>query len=161
MREILFRDGQQMFSFRVAGILTRDGKVLLQKPPDDDGYSLPGGHVEFGETGAQTLAREFKEETGADVAVHELKWVGEVTFPWGGKRCQQIGLYYRVDLLDSAQLPSGDLFMGEELMGGEGSPLEFHWVPIERLRSITVYPRNIADLLQRWDAGIQHFIAED
>ncbi len=161
MREILFRDGQQMFSFRVAGILIRDGKVLLQKPPDDDGYSLPGGHVEFGETGAQTLAREFKEETGADVAVHELKWVGEITFPWGGKLCQQIGLYYHVELLDGTQLPPADFFMGEELVEGIASALGFRWVPVERLGSILVYPRNIADLLQRWDAGIQHFIAQD
>ena len=39
-----------------------DNKILLQKPVDDDGYSLIGGHVEAMETTEETLIREFKEE---------------------------------------------------------------------------------------------------
>jgi hypothetical protein len=51
--------------------------------------------------------------------------------------------------------------MGEELMEGVGSALEFHWLPVERLETILVYPRNIADLMQRWNAGIQHFVVQN
>lgn len=158
MREILFREGPQMFSFRVAGILLRGGKILLQRPVDDDGYSLPEGHVEFGEIGAETLVREFREETGADIVVHELKWVGEVTFPWGQRTCQQIGLYYRVELLDAAQLPPGDFFLGEEKMEDGVAPLAFHWAPLTELHALRVYPCKIATLMQHWDDGVQHFV---
>jgi ADP-ribose pyrophosphatase YjhB (NUDIX family) len=60
--DILFHTENYVFSYRVAGILINDGKVLLQKPKDDDGYAFPGGHVAFGETNAETLYREFREE---------------------------------------------------------------------------------------------------
>lgn len=60
----MFHGDDYIFGYRVAGILLRDNKILLQKPTSDTGYALPGGHVEFGETSTQTLVREFKEEIG-------------------------------------------------------------------------------------------------
>lgn len=73
MKDILFKTDDFVFSYRVAGICIRDGKVLLQKPSDDDGYAFPGGHAALGETNEQTLIREFKEETGADIKVGGLR----------------------------------------------------------------------------------------
>ena len=52
--------------------------------------TIPGGHVELGDTNAQTLVRELKEEIGADITVGDLKWVAEIFFPWGDKPCHQI-----------------------------------------------------------------------
>ena len=45
--DILFKTERFVFSYRVAGVLVQNGCVLLQKPPDDDGYALPGGHVGY------------------------------------------------------------------------------------------------------------------
>ncbi len=48
----------------------KDGKVLLQlrKGAHGEGtWSLPGGHMEFGESPEQTGAREAKEEVNVDV----------------------------------------------------------------------------------------------
>ena len=42
---------------------------MLQKPTNDTGFAVPGGHVGLGETNAQTLEREFKEEIGAAITV--------------------------------------------------------------------------------------------
>ena len=81
--DILFKTEDYVFSYRVAGICIQNGKVLLQKPTNDTAYAFPGGHVEFGETNEQTLIREFQEEIGVDISVGDLKWVGEVFFPWG------------------------------------------------------------------------------
>ena len=72
MNDILFHRDDYVFSYRVAGILLRDNKILFQKPTNDTGFAIPGGHVEFGETNAQTLEREFKEEIGADIPVGDL-----------------------------------------------------------------------------------------
>ena len=83
MGDILFKMDDYVFSYRVAGVCIQNGCVLLQKPTNDDGYAFPGGHVEFGETNAETLIREFKEEIGADVRVGNLRWVAEVFFPVG------------------------------------------------------------------------------
>ena len=48
MSDILFKTDEYVFSYRVGGLLIRDGKVLMQKATDDDGYAIIGGHVAFG-----------------------------------------------------------------------------------------------------------------
>lgn len=50
--------------------LIQDGnKVLLQNRVKEDwkGYTLPGGHVEAGESFVDAVVREMKEETGLKV----------------------------------------------------------------------------------------------
>jgi 8-oxo-dGTP pyrophosphatase MutT (NUDIX family) len=48
------------------------GRVLLQKRSDFHVWGLPGGSVEVGETVAQAVRREVKEESGYDVEVVRL-----------------------------------------------------------------------------------------
>ena len=158
MNEILFHRDDYVFSYRVAGILLCDNKILLQKPTDDTGYAVPGGHVEFGETNAQTLEREFKEEIGADITVSVLKWVAEIFFPWGDKPCHQICLYYDVTLKDETQIPLNGVFIGDERIEGRNFKIEFHWIPVDNLGQLEVYPTNIADLVKQYNKGVQHFV---
>ena len=158
MSDILFYRNDYVFSYRVAGILLRDNKILLQKPTNDTGYAIPGGHVEFGETNAQTLEREFKEEIGADITVGALKWVAEIFFPWGDKPCHQICLYYNVVLKNEAQIPLDGVFTGDERIEGRNFTIEFHWKPVESLGQLEVYPTNMSDLIKRYNEGVQHFV---
>lgn len=67
---------------------------MLQKPVNDEGYAIPGGHVAFGESSEEALLREFMEEIGANIQVERLLLIGENFFPWGKKPCHQICLYY-------------------------------------------------------------------
>jgi ADP-ribose pyrophosphatase YjhB (NUDIX family) len=56
----------------VGGVVFVGGRVLLIKrrfEPLAGRWSLPGGALEVGETLAEGLAREMKEETGLDVVV--------------------------------------------------------------------------------------------
>jgi len=158
MNDILFHRDDYVFSYRVAGILLRDNKLLLQKPTNDTAHAIPGGHVELGETNAETLIREFKEEIGADITVGDLKWVWENFFPWGNKPCHQICLYYDVTLKDETQIPLNGVFVGDERIEGRDFKIEFHWTPVEALNQIEVYPTNIADFIKRYDEGVQHFV---
>lgn len=149
--DILFKTDDWIFSYRVAGICVRDGKVLLQKPVNDTAYAFPGGHVALGESNEETLIREFKEEIGVDIRVGELKWVAEIYFPWGSKPCHQICLYYMVE----GEIPEDTRFMGIE---ERNVSLEFCWVPLEELKDLEVYPVQTAELMRKFDAGVQHFV---
>lgn len=157
MQDILFREADAVFSYRVAGICIQDGKVLLQSAPGDPGFAFPGGHVAFGETHEETLRREFQEEIGAQIAVGELKWVAELFFPWGEKPCQQICLYYLVELRDTVT-PRAGSFRAKEKMDTQVSELEFHWIPLEQTAEISIYPNQAAGLLADIGGAVRHFI---
>ena len=58
--DILFKNDDFVFSYRVGGILKHNGKILLQRPKNDD-YAIIGGHVAAMETSMETLKREFEE----------------------------------------------------------------------------------------------------
>ena len=158
MNDLLFKSDTGVFSYRVAGICVQNGKVLLQTTTGEDrSFEFPGGHVAFGETNAQTLAREFKEELGAEITVGDLKWVAEVFFPWGNKPCHQICLYYMVEITNP-DIPMEGVFRGVEQMEGRKFELEFHWVPLEEVNQLELYPTNTRELLQKLDAIVQHFV---
>ena len=158
VKDILFKTDEYVFSYRVAGICIQDGKILLQKPTNDTAYAFPGGHVAFGETHEQTLIREFQEELGADITVGRLMWVGELFFPWGEKPCHQICLYYAVEVADD-HTPREGTFMGVEQLEHRHFDLEFHWIPMECLATLEVYPTKTAELLQ--NSGVTHFIYQE
>ncbi|MCL2446567.1 MAG: helix-turn-helix domain-containing protein [Oscillospiraceae bacterium] len=133
------------FSLRTQGVLARNGCVLLQSDTREEyadcGYATPGGQVRFGETAAQALARRFREETGFDITVGELAWTEENFYTWQGKAIQQVALMFHLHAHEP--LPQGDFH------GAEDAPhLRFHWVPLEKLGGMTVYPENLRELLQ-------------
>lgn len=62
-------------------LLYKDNQILLQNRTKKDwkGYTLPGGHVELGESFVDAVIREMKEETNLDV-IHP-QWCGVKQFP--------------------------------------------------------------------------------
>lgn len=70
---------------RVCGLLIEDKKIVLVKHNflGDVGYlwSPPGGEMLFAETAEEALKREFLEEIGLEIEVHELAFVHDFFEP--------------------------------------------------------------------------------
>jgi phosphoglycolate phosphatase len=74
----------QVFPEPTVGALIQcgDGKVLLCDSHKWPGfYTVPGGHVELGETCEEALVREIKEEVGLDIKVVDLVSIQQVIYP--------------------------------------------------------------------------------
>ena len=148
--DILFDAAWGRFSYRVAGLAVREGRLLVQRAQGDPCLSVPGGHVAFGETGAQTLRREFREELGLEIEVGPLAAVGEVFFRWNGP-CQQIGLYYTVNF-------PGEPWEGLRYSLDSPEKVGFLWVPVEKIQrgeAEFCLPK-LAERLGK--SGVAHFV---
>ncbi len=157
-RDVLVKIEDGIFSYRVAGILIRNGRVLLQHPVGETIYAFPGGHVNFGETSQAALIREYKEEVGADIILSRLAWIIEIFFPWGEKRCHQICFYYLVSLRDETQIPLQGKFLLPDEEERKISNLEFCWTAISALDTLEVYPIEAKEKLLNLSDGIEHWV---
>ena len=97
-----------------------DGKILLCKARGGKTTYLPGGHIEFGETGRQALVREIKEELGVDSTTGAFLGVVENSFLQHGKPHAEINLVYELSLAE------GDVRAREDW-------IEFEWRPLADL----------------------------
>ena len=79
--------GEQKYPEPTVGcfILNREGKVLVVNSPKWNRPTIPGGHIEVGETAEQAAVREAREEVGIDVRPMRLLKVQEAIFPNGFK----------------------------------------------------------------------------
>ena len=102
------------------GVCVIDGKILLCKAKGGKTTYLPGGHIEFGETGRQALVREIREELGVDSTTGAFLGVVENSFMQHGKPHAEINLVYELSLAE------GDVRAREDW-------IEFEWRPLADL----------------------------
>jgi 8-oxo-dGTP pyrophosphatase MutT (NUDIX family) len=62
-----------------------EGKILLVQNSYLNYMSLPGGHVNQGESAVQAAVRELREEIGLDVVQQDLSQVLDHTHQWEGR----------------------------------------------------------------------------
>lgn len=141
------------------GILIHNGKILLQRPKNDN-YSIIDGHVAAMETRMETLKREFEEELHIKIEVDNLLAIGEIYFPWGKNPCHQICLYYNVHLVDG-NIPLYGVFHGYDDLDNERIDLDFCWVTLDELKKGTkVYPLELIPYILKQRKEIVHFVSK-
>ena len=152
----LFKQNGFTFSYRVAGILVHDNKVLLQKPNNSNEYAFPGGQVIFGETTAEALIRRWRQETGTNIDVGELKWLEENLFLLDGKPFQQICLNYIVSFKNASTNQLTDGLTSLTYSKDDENAVCFYWIPLEEVQTLKVYPEKAPELLLQLDEPLKH-----
>ncbi|MGH7157986.1 MAG: NUDIX domain-containing protein [Candidatus Saccharimonadales bacterium] len=128
-------------------IVIKDGALLVS--PQFDGYDLPGGGIDLGETPEEAAVRETKEETGIDVENPMLVAATSSFFRMliRDRSVQSIMMYY------SCTFKGGQLSVdGFDEFEKEYARMP-EWLPLEKLNEITVassidwrtYVRKVAD----------------
>ena len=112
-------------------LITDGNRILLQNRIKHDwlGYTLPGGHVEAGESFIDAVVREMKEETGLEIKNPLLAGVKQ--FPTGEGR-------YVVLLFKTTE------YSGTLVSSDEG---QMEWVETDRLSEINTVD-DFEDLLR-------------
>lgn len=157
--DLLFKTNDFIFSYRVAGLIRNGDKILLQKPLNDKGYSLIGGHVTLNETTEDAIKREISEELHTEISVDRLFAIGEIFFHWDNKPCHQISLYYNVSLKNEKSIPMDGLFKGYDEIGNKKINIDFCWISLSDLHNIDIYPKEIMPCILASDKDIYHFIS--
>lgn len=144
------------FNYRAAAICIEDGYVLLNRINGMDFWFLPGGRIDVGETAAEAVEREMREELGIPVEVGRLVWVVETFFRVDGRPCHELGLYHRVSLPeDSPYADKGVTYQRATEWGGTAL---FRWFPLDALGELALVPPFLKDGLQAIPRDIEHRI---
>jgi len=69
VRRLVVRAGTPSFTVGAVCLLQRDGQLLMLRQPHRAGWSLPGGLLDRGESAADAVRRELREELGLLVQV--------------------------------------------------------------------------------------------
>jgi 8-oxo-dGTP diphosphatase len=117
------------------GLARRETEVLMVQASSTSGVEgtwwLPGGGVEFGESPAECLVREFLEETGLTAHVRRVRdVVSDVTVMVEEPvRLHSVRVIYEVDVEDGPLRPEAD-----------GSTDAVRWVHPRELQDLPLIP---------------------
>jgi ADP-ribose pyrophosphatase YjhB (NUDIX family) len=128
----------------VTAIVTnRDGAILMVHKTDNDLWALPGGAMDVGESMADAVIREVKEETGVDVEVTGLVGIysnpNHVMAYDDGEVRQQCSICFTTRLLGGRLATSSETKEVRFVAPGDLDALNIH--PSMRLRIDTYLER--------------------
>jgi ADP-ribose pyrophosphatase YjhB (NUDIX family) len=147
------------------GIFRRDDKILVFESREHDSrgrifYRPLGGSIEFGEYGHQTLAREIREEIGAEVENVRYLGICENLFRApDGRRAHEIVLLYEADLVDRTLYEKDEMLVVEDT----GDTFKAFWKSLGFFQrgEAPLYPNGLLELLLGDEASPPPGGAED
>lgn len=122
-------------------IMNGAGEVLLAQARGYTNTFLPGGHLDPGESLAETLVRELAEELGVTAQVHG--YLGAVEYQWP----EETPTHYEINHVFLASVAEpGELVSREP-------HLSFRWCPVDQLDVAELEPRPLRALIRQYAGG--------
>jgi len=140
-----------VFNHRVGFLVFQQGRVLLQDA--GAGYwFVTGGRVAFGESTAETVAREIAEELQTPADHLELAGLVENFFAIKGRPFHEVMVLYRATYTAPLKVPTVDI---------AGKPFTTGWFSEAELLTASVKPEFLKQKLFSFQTGFQHVIHRD
>ncbi|MEK4647526.1 NUDIX domain-containing protein [Exiguobacterium sp. FSL W8-0210] len=140
--DLTFAVNQKKLNIRAVALLIQDGHLLIHRQGEDDFWSLPGGRVQFGESGAKAIERELLEELGQSIEPPVFRFLHENFFNYADHQFHELGMFYEVICREPLPLSTEDFY------GPEGEELTYRFVPFDKLDQYTLYPSELSNMLQ-------------
>jgi len=129
----------------VRALIIRDGRILLIRKEYEDGcqkFALPGGGQDTGETLANALIRECKEEVGADISnitlLHVVDWFKQ-------RDCIPPSTRQHVEFLFSCDVD--DSYIPQNGVHPDKHQVDVIWVKVDALDNLPCHPNSMLALL--------------
>lgn len=141
-KNIVIKDEEYKFNFRVAAVFIDQDKVLLQSSERDSYLFLPGGRVQYNETTTEALQREILEEMGIRIKDSEMTLihVAENFFTHDDKKFHELLFIYRIH--------NKEISKKEEIRVLDKTDVTNKWYPITALKKMDVRPSMIVNSIQ-------------
>ena len=121
------------------GVWIQNGQILLCRNVEHGFWYLPGGHIDFGESARDALAREFIEETGLSPSIKRPTLIMENLFHDGKKDHHECLVVFHVEPTE-AQTPNPQVISREP-------DIAFDWITLSSVKRIDLRPTAIRDWL--------------
>ena len=124
----------------------QDGALLLVqrgRGPNEGLWAVPGGKVDYGETMRNAAIREVREETGLEVELGGVVWVGDALGPGQPPAWHFTLVDFRARVVAGSAVAADDA-------------RQVAWVPLEQVLDLPVTPTMpglVATLLESRDRG--------
>jgi 8-oxo-dGTP pyrophosphatase MutT (NUDIX family) len=135
-------------------IVVCDGHLLAVAMRDNQGrfYILPGGGQRHGETLAETLRRETREEIGVELAPGPLLYVREYIgsnhgFAQEHRNFHQVEVVFRCTLPEGAKLATGE--------GRDHKQVGIKWLDLAKFGEYRFYPAFLKKCVRKADLHVE------
>lgn len=135
----------------VLGVFLHEERILVYEGYDQvkqKYYYRPlGGGLKFGETGAEALIREIKEEINQEIIQPVFLGVIENIFTCDGLPGHEIVLVYSGEFVGTTVFEQLDFFGAED----DGSPIKVRWMELQYFRENPglFVPEELLDLVDK------------
>lgn len=153
--DINFERNGIVFNYRIAIVIKKDDKLLVQKNTKVNHYTLPGGRCELLENSKDTAIREFKEETGIDTKfLRSLSMIENFfTSSFDKKKYHEILIIHELEFIDKHFYNKEVIYNIEE---NKKEEITYTWLNIKDLKNSNIQPKVIIDLINKKE--FQHYI---